>query len=145
MPSVRSVARALLAVVGVALVTLGVAIGVPALGQDGFPVGLALGLAVLSFAAGGAERGAAALLSGRGLRPAQRAVLKLAGVLAVLAFVLPATGLFVAPELLYDQFGVDALVAAILGWLYLSTGALAVAVLVALWRAAELAYAAVAY
>ncbi len=143
MPSARFVVRVLLAVVGVALVALGVAIGVPALGQEGFPVGLAIGLAVLLVAVGGAALGAAALLSGRDLRPAQRAGLKLAGVLAVLAFVLPATGMFVVPELLYGQFGLAAPAAAVMGWLYLSLGALALAVLVALWRAAELAYAAV--
>lgn len=145
MPSARSVARVLLAVLGVALVALGLAVGVPALGKEGFSVGLAIGLALLSLAGGGAALGAAALLSGRGLRPAQRAGLKLAGVLAVLAFVLPATGIFVAPDLLYDQFGVAAPAAAILAWLYLSMGALGVGALVALWRAAELAYDAVAY
>lgn len=145
MPSLRSVARVLLAVLGVALVAFGLAVGVPALGQEGFSAGLALGLAALSMAAGGAALGAAALLSGRGLRPAQRAGLKLAGVLAVLAFVLPAAGVFVAPDLLYDQFGLAAPAAAIVGWLSLSLGALGVGVLVALWRAAELAYDAVAY
>ncbi|WP_353634315.1 hypothetical protein ABSL23_14855 [Halobacterium sp. NMX12-1] len=145
MSSLRSVARVLLAVLGVALVAFGLAVGVPALGQEGFSVGFALGLAALSMAAGGAALGAAALLSGRGLRPAQRAGLKLAGVLAVLAFVLPVAGIFVAPDLLYDQFGTAAPAAAVLGWLYLSLGALAVGALVALWRAAELAYDAVAY
>jgi|GEM_PF-1555327 len=145
MPSARSVARVLLAVLGVALVALGLAVGVPALGKEGFSVGLAIGLAVLSLAAGGAALGAVALLSGRGLRPAQRVALKLAGVLAVLAFVLPATGVFVAPDLLYDQFGLDAPVAAILAWLFLSLGVLGVGALVALWRAAELAYDELSY
>jgi chromate transport protein ChrA len=95
-------------------------------------------------AAGGASLGAAALLSGHALKRSQRAALKLAGLLAVLAFVAPAMGMFVVPELLYDYFGLQAPAAAILGWLYLSLAALLIAVVVALWRAAELAYAAVA-
>ncbi len=142
MPSARSVVRALLAVVGLALLALGAGIAVPVLGQEGFPVGLAIGLGVLLFAVGGAALGAAALLSGRGLRASQRAALELAGVLAVLALVVPATGMFVTPGLLYDWFGVAAPAAAVMGWLYLSLGALAIAVVVALWRAVEIAYAA---
>lgn len=142
MPAARSVVRALLVALGVVLVAVGFAVLVPALGQEGFPVGLAIGLGVLLIAAGGAALGGAALLSGAGLRPVQRAALKLAGVLAVLAFVLPVTGLFVVPDLLYDWFGRQAPAAAVAGWIYLTLGAFAVAVLVALWRIAELAYAA---
>ena len=141
MLSVRSVARALLAVVGIALMGFGVLTGASVWGSDAFPAGLALGFALLVFAAGGAVLGAAALLSGHALRPAQRAGLKLAGVLAVAAFVLPAVGVFFAPELLFDWFGADAFVAAVVAWFYLSTGALVVGVGVALWRAGELAYA----
>lgn len=142
MPSARSVVRALLAAPGVVLVVVGIAILVPALGEEGFPVGLAIGLGILLIAAGGASLGSAALLSGDGLRPIQRAALKLAGVLAVLAFVLPATGMFVAPDLLFDWFGMQGPAVAIMSWLYLTLGAFAIAVLVALWRTAELVYAA---
>lgn len=141
MPSARSVVRALLAALGVVLVAVGIAILVPALGEEGFPVGLAIGLGILLIAAGGASLGSAALLSGAGLRPVQRAALKLAGALAVLAFVLPATGMFVVPDLLFDWFGMQAPAVAIMSWLYLTLGAFAVAVLVALWRTGELAYA----
>jgi hypothetical protein len=143
-PSARSVLRVLLAALGVVLVVVGLGILVPALGKEGFPVGLAIGLGILVIAAGGASLGAAALLSGHALKRSQRAALKLAGLLAVLAFVAPAMGMFVVPELLYDYFGLQAPAAAILGWLYLSLAALLIAVVVALWRAAELAYAAVA-
>lgn len=140
MLSPRSVARGLLAVVGVVLVVAGVLLGAAAFGSEGFPAGLALGLALLVVAAGGAALGGAALLSGGSLRPAQRAGLKLAGVLAVAAFVLPAVGVFAVPELLFDWFGAAGFAAPLLAWLYLSAAALALGAAVALWRAAELAY-----
>jgi len=143
-PSARSVLRVLLAALGLVLVVVGLGILLPALGQEGFPVGLAIGFGSLVIAAGGASLGAAALLSGHALKRSQRAVLKLAGLLAVLAFVAPVTGLFVVPELLYDYFGLQAPAAAILGWLSLSLAALLVTIVVALWRAAEVAYGAVA-
>lgn len=141
MPSIHSVARSLLVVLGVGLMGFGVLTGASAWGSEGFPAGLALGFALLVFAAGGAVLGGAALLSGHSLRPAQRAGVKLAGVLAVAAFVVPAAGLSVAPELLTDWYGAEPLVGALVAWLYLSTGAFAVGTGVALWRAAELAYA----
>ncbi|WP_232702573.1 hypothetical protein [Halobacterium wangiae] len=142
MPPVRSVLRALLAVVGVALMGFGVLTGASVWGSDAFPAGLALGFALLAFAAGGAILGAAALLSGHTLRPAQRTGLKLAGVLAVAAFVLPAVGVLVVPGVLFDWFGGSGFAVAIVGWFYLSATAFGVAVLVAIWRAAELAYGA---
>jgi hypothetical protein len=138
-PTARSVARALLAVAGVALVAAGIAIAVPAYGHDAFPAGLALGLGVLVFAAGIAVLGGAALLSGQALNRGQRLGLKLAGLLAIGAFLLPVGGLFVTPDLLADLVGAPPSVAALLAWLYLTTGALAIACVVALWWGAETA------
>lgn len=141
MPALRSAVRWLFAAAGVALVAAGLLLGSSALGAEGFPTGLALGFAVLLFAAGGALLGGAALVSGRGLRSGQRAALKFAGALAVAAFVLPAFGVFVAPGLLVEWFGMRGIVAALVGWLYLTAAAVVVALAVAVWRAAELAYA----
>lgn len=142
MPAARDVLRVLLAVLGGGLLVAGSLLGVTVVGEHGFPAGLALGLALLVVAAGGAALGAAALLSGRSLTSAQRAGLKLAGALAVAAFVLPALGVFVAPDLLYEWFGVRPSLAGILAWFYLSAVALGVAVVVGAWRVSELAYAA---
>ncbi|MFB6073339.1 MAG: hypothetical protein ABEJ88_10295 [Halobacterium sp.] len=141
MSTARSVARALLAAVGVALVAFAVFVGASVWGSEAFPAGLALGLALVAFAAGVAALGAAALLSGETLRPVQRAALKLAGALAVAAFVLPAAGVFLAPELLYEWFGRPGFAVAIAAWFYLTAAAVVVGALVAAWRALELAYA----
>ena len=141
MPSARSVARGLLAIVGIALMGFAVLIGASVWGSDAFPAGLALGFALLLFAAGGAVLGCAALLSGNALRPAQRAGLKLAGALAVAAFVIPVVAVFAVPELLFDWFDAPPFVGALVAWFSLSTAAFAVGVVVALWRAGELAYA----
>ncbi|MFB6268548.1 MAG: hypothetical protein ABEH83_01295 [Halobacterium sp.] len=138
MPSVRSALRVLLVVAGAALILYGGAVLASTVGEEGFPVGLAIGVGLLLVAAGGASLGGAALLSGESLRPVQRAALKLAGVLAVLAFVLPTVGFLGTPGLLFEWFGANGPVVAILAWFYLTLAALALAVLVALWRAAEL-------
>jgi hypothetical protein len=140
-PSLRSITRVLLVVVGAALALFGVAVLAETAGQEGFPVGLAIGLGILLVAAGGASLGGAALLSGQSLRPVQRAGLKLAGALAVLGFVLPAIGFFLTPDLLFEWFGRQGLLVPIIAWLYATLAAVAVAVLVGLWRAGELAYA----
>lgn len=144
MPSLRSVVRALLVVAGAALTLFGLATLASTVGQEGFPVGLAVGFGILLVAAGGASLGGAALLSGQSLRPVQRGALKLAGALAVLGFVLPAVGFFLTPDLLYEWFGRQGLVVPIIAWLYATLAALAVALLVGLWRAGELAYARIA-
>lgn len=141
MTSLRAVVRALLFVAGALLVLFGLATLASTAGEEGFPVGLAIGFGILVLAAGGASLGGAALLSGQSLRPAQRGALKLAGALAVLGFVLPAVGFFVTPGLLYEWFGRQGLVVPIIAWLYATLAALAVALLVGLWRVSELAYA----
>lgn len=122
------------------LVAAGIAIAVPAFGEDAFPAGLALGLGILLFAAGGAALGGAALLSGRALGRGQRLALKVAGVLAVVAFVLPVGALLAAPELVTGVVDAPPSVAALVAWLYLSTGALVVAFAVAVWWALAFAY-----
>lgn len=141
MPSLHSALRVLLVVAGLALVLFGAATLAGTVGEEGFPVGLAVGFGILLVAAGGATLGGAAVLSGESLRPVQRAGLKFAGVLAVLSFVLPAVGFFGTPGLLFEWFGANGPVVAIAAWFYLLLGAVALTVLVALWRAGELAYA----
>lgn len=140
MPTARSVARALLAALGVVLVAAGVAIAVPAYGEPAFPAGLALGLGILLFAAGGAALGGAALLSGRALSRGQRLGLKVAGCLAIAAFVLPVGSVLVAPGLVTGVIDAPPILAALVSWLYLSTGALVVAFAVAVWWALGVAY-----
>lgn len=140
MPSARSVLRALFAGAGVVLLAVGALISASAMGSEGFPAGLALGLGVLVFAAGGAVLGGAALFSGGSLSTVQRGALKAAGVLAIVAFVLPVTGIFLAPGVLFDWFGLQGPVAALLAWLYLTMAAAAVALAVAAWRGGELVW-----
>lgn len=141
MLSARSALCAVLIVVGLPLVGLGLLLGASGYGTEGFPAGLALVFGLLAFAGGGGALGGAALLSGPGLRRAQRTALNLAGLLAVAAFLLPAVGLVLAPELLFEGFGMDGLVVAVLGWLLLTAASLAVAVGVGVWRSGELLYA----
>jgi len=139
-PSARSLTRVSLAVLGVVSLAAAIAVGVPAVQQEGFPAGLALGVAVLLFAAGGASLGGAALLSGRALGRGQRLAVKLAGVLAVAAFALPAFSVFVAPGFLPRLFGTQPLVASLVAWLYLTAAAVAVGVATVAWWLLERAY-----
>lgn len=141
MPSARSVLRALLVVAGVAITALGLLLAATGWGAEGFPGGLALVFGVFALAGGGGVLGAAALLSGASLRPVQATMLKLAGAIAVAAFVLPAGLLLFAPSALYAQFGPAGVGGAVLLWLLLALAALALGVWVGCWRAGELAYA----
>lgn len=140
MPTARSVLRWLLTAVGAVGVLLGLLVGASAYGSEGFPAGLALVFGLLIFAGGGAVLGGAALLSGGNLSPAQRVALKFAGVLAVAAFLLPAVGLVLAPELLFGEFGMEGFVGALLGWLFLTAASVAIAVGVGAWRGGEFLY-----
>lgn len=143
MTTARSVARALLAVAGFVLTAAGVAIAVPAFGEEAFPAGLALGLGVLLFAAGSAALGGAALLSGESLRRGQRLALKLAGLLALAAFVLPVGSLVFAPDLVTRVVDAPPILAALVAWFYLTSGALVAACGVLFWWVLGVAYRAV--
>lgn len=140
-PSIRSVLRALLVVVGVVITALGLLFAATGWGTEGFPGGLALVFGFFALAGGGGVLGAAALLSGASLRPVQATMLKLAGGLAVAAFVLPAGLLLFAPGALLHQFGPAGLGGAVVLWVLLALAALVLAVCVGCWRAGELAYA----
>jgi hypothetical protein len=140
MPSARVVLRALFAGAGAVLVAAGALISMQAMASQGFPAGLALGLGILVFAAGGAVLGGAALFSGGSLSTVQRGALKAAGALAVLAFVLPAAGIFLTPDLLFDWFGLRGPLAALVAWLTLTLAAVAVGLVVAAWRGGELVW-----
>jgi hypothetical protein len=131
------VLRALLAGAGAVLLAFGALVAAAAMGSEGFPAGLALGLGVLVFAAGGAVLGCAALFSGGSLGTVQRGALKAGGVLAVLAFVLPAAAVFLVPDLLFDWFGLRGPLAALVAWLSFTFAAAVLALVVAAWRGGE--------
>ncbi|MGB9965032.1 hypothetical protein [Halobacterium sp. CBA1126] len=140
MPSARRVLRGLLAVVGAALLLFGVALTASGFGSEGFPGGLAVVFGFFVLAAGGGVAGAALLLSGRSLRPVQARLLQLAGAIGVLAFLGPALAVLLAPGGLLAEFGPAGVGGAVMLWLALTALATVVAVGVACWRAAELAY-----
>ncbi|SEW23770.1 hypothetical protein [Halobacterium jilantaiense] len=140
MPSLRSVFRALLVVAGIGITALGLLFAATGWGAEGFPAGLALVFGFVALAGGGGVLGVAALLSGGSLRPVQTTMLKLAGGLAVVALALPAGLLVVAPAALPGQLGPAGVGDAVLLWLLLALGALALAVWVGIWRAGELVH-----
>jgi len=140
-PSARSVARGLLAIVGIALMGFAVLIGASVWGATRSPPASPSGSHSSCSPRVVPCSVAPRCSPGTPSVPAQRAGLKLAGALAVAAFVIPVVAVFAVPELLFDWFDAPPFVGALVAWFSLSTAAFAVGVVVALWRAGELAYA----